>query len=175
MREQITKFLYDSKKDLIIALLGACVGAFIALYALKEQREIEELLLARNLTDAFYENELFGEIRTQIESCEKVYRSNGGLFGHDEINRYLGFFEDLGFFVLDRDFLDIEIVAHLFGAYIIEAYLSQELQTYISDTRKNSQQPSAFTHFSELSKKLSKLDQFTSLTATFADACANDL
>jgi hypothetical protein len=36
------------------------------------------------------------KIAGAIESCQKLYKGDGGRFTHVEINDYLGFFSDLG-------------------------------------------------------------------------------
>jgi hypothetical protein len=67
---------------------------------LEMTQKIEMIRLAREFTKDFYEtpdNIIYGKIRSSIESCQQLYKSWGGQFTHDEINRYLGFFDDLDF------------------------------------------------------------------------------
>ena len=95
--------------------------------------------LINELSSTFYNNKdekAYIHLRTSIESCEKLYKSWGGKFSHDEINRYIGFFEDLGFY-LENEILDIKLINHMFGAYIIEAYEYNEIRRYIEEFKKN--------------------------------------
>ena len=110
-------------------------------------------------------------IRTAIDSCEALYISNGGEYDSDEINRYLGFYEDIGFFVNKKKFLDVDLIAHLFGAHLVEAHEYPEIKKYISGIRKNSYQPDAFVEFDDLYKKIAELDQFNSLAESQKGIC----
>lgn len=137
----------------------------------KTTRQIETIRLARDLYNEFYLKEnLYRKVRNSIESCSKLYKSWGGEFTHDTINRYLGFFEDLGFYE-KRNILGKDIIGHFFGAYIIEAYENKELRKYIALVRKNFTQSAAFENFETLAKKLEKEPDFVLLAKTAKTMC----
>lgn len=150
----------DGKSESMMLLLSALAGALIAavagvlteLYVLREQRSVEQLLLVRKLTDNFYENEIFAKIRSSIDQCEPIYFGFGGRYTHDQINRYLGFYEDLGFYSNQKGFIDIDVVSHAFGAHLVEAYSYPEMRKYV--TMIQSHQPEAFTEFDTLYERL---------------------
>jgi len=124
-------------------------------------KKVEMIRLINGLSNIFFNNkdeDLYRNIRTSIESCEKLYKSWGGKFSHDEINQYLGFFDDLGFY-LKNGILDIDLINHMFGAYIIEAYEYNEIRKYIEDFQKNTKQKSAFKDFENLSKNLEQIPE----------------
>src|SRR5262245_28113055 len=83
--------------------LGFAISTFITYFTfrvnLETTKNVEIVRLAREFTKDFYENPenpVYMNIRRSIESCEKLYWN--GKFTNDEINRYLGFFDDLGFY-----------------------------------------------------------------------------
>jgi hypothetical protein len=124
-------------------------------------KKIEMIRLIHELSNRFYGKEsdqVYRNIRTSIESCEKLYKSWGGKFSHDEINIYLGFFEDLGFYNA-KGLLDVDVINHMFGAYIIEAYEYNEIRRYIEEFQRNTKQKSAFSNFGILAKKLEEIPE----------------
>jgi hypothetical protein len=66
--------------------------------------ETEEIKLARELKS-------YLQIAGAIESCQKLYKNDGGSFGHVAINEYLGFFSDLGLF-MQRGAISEELIGH---------------------------------------------------------------
>jgi hypothetical protein len=160
------------------SLLGFLISQSIGMYQfsknLRATREIETVHLARELTKEFYSEKdgepLYRDVRTTVESCDIVYRSGGGHFDNDQINRYLGFFDDLGFYYR-RGALDIETIDQIFGAYIVEAYEYEELRKYVADLRKNADQQVAFADFQALGRILSARTDRIQLAASFPTAC----
>ncbi len=137
----------------------------------QDTRKIETIRLARELSSSFYfDDQLYKNVRNSIEACQKLYKSNGGPYGHDDINKYLGFFEDLGYYQ-KREFLDNEIVAHFYGAYIIEAFEYPELKDYVARLRKNARQPDAFIEFERLAVEMKKDPQFAELVKVLPISC----
>jgi len=62
--------------------------------------DTQEIRLARELYGEFYlQEKSYLQIAGAIESCQKLYKNDGGSFGHVAINEYLGFFSDLGLFM----------------------------------------------------------------------------
>ena len=135
--------------------------------------ETEEIKLARELYREFYLNERsYLQIAGAIESCKKLYKNEGGSFGHVAINEYLGFFSDLGLF-MQRGALSGELIGHFFGAYIVEAYEYPEIKSYIERTRKNFQQPEAFAEFEKVAEAIESDPRFKPLVTLAKTMCAN--
>jgi hypothetical protein len=112
------------------------------------------------------------QIAGAIESCRKLYKNDGGSFGHVAINEYLGFFSDLGLF-MQRGALSEELIGHFFGAYIVEAYEYPEIQSYIERTRKNFHQPEAFAEFEKVAQAIESDPRFKPLVTLAKTMCVN--
>ncbi|MBI4525914.1 MAG: hypothetical protein HY695_19125 [Deltaproteobacteria bacterium] len=139
-------------------LVGASLVAGVSFYNFNRQMNLairqQQISLSRDLAREFYQLDgLYRELRTTIESCQPLYKQSGGKFSHDQINRYLGFFDDLGFY-LNQEALTIEIIDHLFGAYLIEAFEHPEIRRYISLLRTSMDQPGALKEFEQLAALL---------------------
>lgn len=145
------------------SLIGFIVSQALTYYTfrvnLESTRRIQTINLARELTRDFFNGDaVFKDLRMAIESCGRLYKSWGGKFTHDQINRYLGFFEDLGFYNA-AGMLDLDIINHLFGSYLIEAFEYNELRKYIENFQKNSRQSKAFVEFQTVAQKLEALPE----------------
>ena len=135
-------------------------------------RKVESFRLARELSTEFYFREpLYKDVRNAIEACSPLYRSWGGTFSHDDMNKYLGFFEDLGYFQ-KYGFLDNDLINHFYGAYLVEAYAHPHVQRYIEKLRTSAKQPAAFDQFERLAKELNKDALYTELVNASAKACS---
>jgi hypothetical protein len=135
--------------------------------------ETEEIKLARELYREFYlQEKSYLQIAGAIESCQKLYKNDGGSFSHVAINEYLGFFSDLGLF-MRRGALSEELIGHFFGAYIVEAYEYPEIKLYIARTRKNFQQPEAFAEFEKVAEEIESDPRFAPLVTLAKTMCAN--
>lgn len=132
--------------------------------------------LARGLANDFLysteSSESFQEVFGVIESCGKLYKGfdAAGKFGYAKINKYLGFLDDIGLY-FERGALDIEVIKHMFGSYIVETYAYPEVQKYISGIRKNSKESGAFNHFENLAKKLEQIEEYRYLAGNLKSAC----
>ncbi len=116
----------------------------------------ERTKLSLELVKDFYHGDpVYRKIRTAIESCRPLYlyKAPNKAFTHDEMNIYLGFFEDLGFF-LRQGVITVETIDHLVGAYLIEAFEYPDIRKYIDDLRREMQDPEAFREFEELAKRI---------------------
>lgn len=134
--------------------------------------ETEEIQLSRDLYREFYSaDKPYLKIANAIESCEKLYKGDGGPFTHIQINEYLGFFSDLGLF-LERGALGEELIGHYFGAFIIEAYEYPEVKSYIARIRKNFEQPDAFEDFDKVAEAVERDPRFARLAEFAKDMCA---
>jgi len=106
-----------------------------------------------------------------IDACGKLYRSWGGTFDSDQINQYLNFFDDIGFYWSLGD-LSNEIVYQMFGAYVVEAYEYPEIRRYISGFRANAGQKQAFENFEKLAAAIERNPDFADLVAA-AKVCGS--
>ena len=163
-----------------VALLFAVVSFVIAQIivvtlhyrATRLTQATDEVKLARDLYSEFYLNgKSYIPIASAIESCQKLYKGDGGTFTHAQLNEYLGFFSDLGLFK-QRGALGEGLIGHFFGAFIIEANEYPEIQSYISRIRKNFHQPEAFAEFDSVAKGVESDKRFASLV-TFAKTMCN--
>jgi hypothetical protein len=133
--------------------------------------ETEEIQLARDLYREFYAKDAgYLQVANAIEGCEKLYKGDGGKFGHVQINEYLGFFSDLGLF-MERGALSEAMIGHFFGAFIIEAYEYPEVKSYIARIRKNFEQPDAFEDFDKVAKAVERDPRFARLAQFAKDMC----
>ena len=159
----------------VLVALGFLLGQGVLIYTFYETqrmtRQIEMIRLAKELSADFYVKEgVYRDLRNAIESCAPLYKSWGGRFDHDDINRYLGFFEDIGYYTRSG-FLSKDIVGHLYGAYIIEAYEYPEIKRYIELLRKNARQPTAFEQFEKLAIALEADARFVELAKGAREMC----
>ena len=126
-----------------VIAIGFLLGQGVILYTFyetqKTTQKIETIRLMKDLSsDFFVKDGIYRDMRNSIESCDKLYTSWGGKYDHDQINRYLGFFEDVGFYQ-QNELLNVDIIGHLFGAYIIEAYEYPEIKKYMNFTPQKRQ------------------------------------
>ena len=110
-----------------------------------------EVNLARELLKDFYGEKLYQELRQAIEQCGPLYSSWGGRFSNDDMNRYLGFFEDLGYY-RKRGVLSADTIDHGFGSYLIEAFEHPHVQRYIKGLQSTAHQYEAFAEFARLAQ-----------------------
>jgi hypothetical protein len=159
----------------VLVVVGFLLGQGVLIYTFYETqkmtRQIEMIRLAKELSADFYVKDgTYRELRNAIESCQPLYKSWGGRFDHDDINRYLGFFEDIGYYTRSG-FLSKDIVGHLYGAYIIEAYEYPEIKRYVALLRKNAAQPTAFEQFEKLAMELEADPRFVELAKGVREMC----
>lgn len=161
------EIIWQTVRDIapIVGPLATTVMAFVALAGLVFTRrefrktlditnKIEMVRLAREMTKEFYSDDpIFRDIRMAIESKKKLYKGHGGKFDHDQINRYLGFFDDLGFYCRIGSLTE-DIINQLFGAYIIEAYLYPPIKEYMRVLRVDMEHKNAFADFEHLARTL---------------------
>ena len=172
----------ESQSKWIVGIAGSVLGfilsQLVTFYTvsvtLDTTRKIESLRLATELSRHFYSDPTFKDVRMAIESCKKLYKSWGGQFDHDQLNSYLGYFDDLGFYVKDGA-LDIQTIDHWYGAYIIEAYEYNELRKYVETMQRKSRQKQALADFQSLAKELENLPQRQELIELARRGCSDGL
>lgn len=139
----------------------ATIGATLWTFWIGQQTTIKhmEVNLFRDLAKDFFGEagsaNIFRDVRRAIERCEPLYKSWGGRFSNDDINRYLGFFEDLGFYK-SRGVLSLETIDHGFGSYIIEAFEHPHIQRYAKELQSRARQYEAFAEFLLLAQEIER-------------------
>lgn len=139
---------------IVCGVLGTILGTGVSFYIFHRQLGFAtnqmRVDLSRDLAKEFYQGKsLYRDVSSAIESCGRLYKPWGGTFTHAQLNQYLGFFEDLGFY-RKQDALTLEIIDHFFGAYAIEAFEYPEIRKYIALVRTSMDQQEAFNDFEEL-------------------------
>lgn len=161
------------------SILGFLIAQILSIYQFQKgieiSQKVEKIHLARELIKDFYADDAktFREIRTAVESCNPLYLGfkKGGKFNNDEINRYLGFFDDVGFYYR-QGVLDLDIIDQQFGAYIIEASEYAELRRYVKELQENAKQKTAFVHFQFLAEALERIPERKELTEQSRQGCS---
>lgn len=139
---------------LVGGLFVAGANLFILSRQLSSANKHQEINLSRDLVREFFHGEPeYKKFRTAIDNCEPLYVRWGGKFNNNQVNLYLDFFEDLGFY-LRKNVLTLETIAHNFGSFIIEAFEYKEVQRYITELRKDMKQEEAFKDFEYLARRL---------------------
>lgn len=92
-----------------------------------------------------------------VDKCAVIYDRLGGKFTFDEINKYLGFFEDLGFHWKEQ-LLSQNDAEQYFGYRLVETWEYPEVQWYVQKLRID--EPTAFSEFEALVKALEQTLEF---------------
>jgi hypothetical protein len=152
----------------VVGMLGSVIGFYISQ---KTTQKTEMIRLTKDLKNEFNDpDQIFKKIRMSIERCEKLYNHWEGKYDNDEINRYLNFFDALGYYE-KQGILDYELIDHMFGAYIIEAYEYNELRRYIEGTQRKGRQKEAASDFQSLAKKIESLPERNELIELARRGC----
>jgi hypothetical protein len=157
---------------LVSGLIAAIVAYTLTYRQMQAAIKYQQISLSRDLSKEFYQGQTYQELRNAIEACKPLYNRNvpPGVFSHDQINVYLDFFDDLGFY-LKQGFLTLELVNHLFGAYLIEAYEYPELRKYVAGIRSSMEHPQAFNDFQELAEQLERAPNRQRQVQVVRDMC----
>lgn len=154
-------------REIIISVISGISGAILTIIAswfisydqLTFAKKIEMIKLSRELTSEFMDDKNnYQKISSAIDDCALLFEGWGGTFAYQEINKYLLFFDNLGFYA-KQGIVDYSIIDQIFGAYIIEAHQKMEIKRYIYEARKNNEQNQAFDDFEELAEKLEKIPE----------------
>jgi hypothetical protein len=140
---------------MIGAVLGFVGGHIWDFYTFHVTQKVEMVRFAEDLYREFYDDPTFKKMQMSIDRCEKMYDGWGGHYDNGQINRYLGFFDNLGFYCEDG-IMDYRIVDRMFGAYVIEAFEDDELRKYVDGAQRKAGQSRAFVDYEDLAKKLEK-------------------
>jgi hypothetical protein len=190
MMQSAREILTDSVWGIVGAVIGFAISQLVSVVGfsetLKTTKDIQMVNLARQLSSDFEENKDFEDFRMAIERCDPLF--NGwrwpagkgppawqGRFNNDQVNRYLNFFDDIGFYN-DRNDLNLEIVRQMFGPFVVEAYEEPEIRCYIEGLQTQAHQSAAFANFEALAGRIEAAE--TDLAAfqrnKFASTCHFD-
>lgn len=190
MRRSVREIVNDGVIGIVGAVIGFAISQGVTFYGWSETlattKDIQMVNLARQLSDDFEENRDFEDFRMAIERCDPLF--NGwrwpagkgpstwpGRFNNDQLNRYLNFFDDVGFYN-ERNDLNLEIVRQMFGPFVVEAYEEPEIRCYVRGLQTQAHQSAAFANFVALARKLeaSETDLAMFQSNKFATTCHFD-
>jgi hypothetical protein len=135
-------------------LVGAIVGATAALLSqflahhLAEKRERK-----RFQVQSF---ERFRREFTEDPSLRRLSEKNEEDLTDEEIDDYVGFFEEIGLY-FHRDLVDVELVDEILGDYIMDAWEEPKIREAIGAVRGGEDDPSYFKYFEALARHLLRL------------------
>jgi hypothetical protein len=162
--------------------LGAALGFFAAqsvvFYRFAENADraakLEMIDAGLELAEDFYDddNESFAALREAIPACGELNQETAkdAPFEAEELGKYLGFLDDLGFFYREGA-LDLAFVDHFFGEPMIEAYENKALKKYLAglQTKLGSKVP--FQNFQTLAQALEQLPPRHDMVETARKRC----
>jgi hypothetical protein len=135
---------------LLSGLVGAIVGAAAAItsqfvaHRLANKRELLRFQIQsfERFRREFSEDENLRQISIKKEPLSD-----------DEIDDYLGFFEEIGLY-FHRELVDVELVDEILGDSIIDAWEDEHIRKAIGSVRGAEDDPTYFVYFERLAKHL---------------------
>src|ERR1700691_2332342 len=135
---------------LLSGLVGAMVGAAAAITA---QFVSHRLATRRKLLRfKIHSFERFRREFSEDENLRQISIKKEPLTD-DEIDDYLGFFEEIGLY-FHRDLVDVELVDEILGYSIIYAWEDENIRKAIGSVRGAEDDPTYFRYFEQLAKHL---------------------
>jgi hypothetical protein len=182
MRRRANTIVASGVGTVLGSILGFVVAQGLSFYQfsknLKNTNKIEQIHLLRDLTSQFWgggADPVYRGIRTGIDSCARLYsgdlgfaKSTKGNYDYDQINRYLGFFDDIGFYE-GQSAIELSMINHSFGVVIIEAYEYPELRKYVDDMQRH--EPRSFNNFQIVARKLEDLPENHRIAEMARNSC----
>lgn len=115
------------------------------------------IFISRELVDKFESSDNFLRIEESIIKRERLYKGaaldRGGKYTWQELNEYLGFFEEIATYKAMGG-LDLHTIDVLFGAHVLEAYLDADIRDYVLELRTSGSQPRALIGFQHLAEEV---------------------
>jgi hypothetical protein len=135
---------------LLSGLVGAIVGAATAIAA---QFLAHQLTTKRELLR--FKIQSFERFRREFSEDENLRQISikKEPLTDDEIDDYLGFFEEIGLY-FHRDLVDVELVDEILGDSIIGAWEDENIRKAIGSVRGAEDDPTYFRYFEQLAKHL---------------------
>jgi len=140
---------------LLSGLVGAILGGTAALasqflaHHLAERRERKR-----------FQIQSFERFRREFSEDQNLRRISvkEGKLTDDEIDDYIGFFEEIGIYFV-RGLVDIELVDEILGNYITEAWEDEEIRKSIFASRGGEDDSTYFKYFEALARHLVALKE----------------
>jgi len=136
----------------IVAVLSVLVGVVFAVLELRHLARTRRTDVILRIYDRFGSREIVDAIMkigsAKIESFEDYMKK----YGIADTVQVIEIFDEVGI-LLEQGLVDIDLVDNLFGPSLNTAWESN-IQTLINGLRKNSKQPSFFSHVDYLYKRL---------------------
>ena len=136
----------------IVAVLSVLVGVVFAVLELRHLARTRRTDVILRIYDRFGSREIVDAIMkigsAKIESFEDYMKK----YGIADTVQVIEIFDEVGI-LLEQGLVDIDLVDNLFGPSLNTAWESN-IQTLINGIRKNSKQPSFFSHVDYLYKRL---------------------
>jgi hypothetical protein len=135
---------------LLSGLVGAIVGAAAAIAA---QFVGHRLATKRELLR--FQIQSFERFRREFSEDEHLRQISlkKGPLTDDEIDDYLGFFEEIGLY-FHRDLVDVQLVDEILGDSIIYAWEDDHIRKTVGSVRGAEDDPTYFMYFERLAKHL---------------------
>ena len=145
--------MYGINPLLLSGLVGALIGAATALASQFLAHQLAERRERRR-----FQIESFERFRTEFSEDENLRRISVKKepLTEDEIDEYLGFFEEIGLY-FSRGLVDIELVDEILGDSIIAAWEDDHIRTSVGAIRGGEDDPTYFLYFERLAKHLLEL------------------
>ena len=135
--------LYSGVVGAIVGAAAALISQFLAHHlAARRERERFQIQSFERFRREFTEDLNLRRISTKKEALTD-----------DEIDEYLGFFEEIGIY-FDRHLVDVDLVDEILGDDIIYAWEDQKIREAVGAIRAGEDDPTYFTYFEKLARYL---------------------
>jgi hypothetical protein len=122
---------------LIVGVVVAIVGVFVATQTLRETQKAESATLVLRLQDTI-DDDRYAKIADDIRDngpAHVLLKDRGGKFRDIDVEGYIGNFEDIGYLV--QEHVVVENMAYHHFAYDVEkAWCNADVQRVVRDARK---------------------------------------
>lgn len=138
---------------------GIVVGALVGAGAALASQFLAHYLAGKRERERF-QVQSFERFRREFTEDENLRRisSKRETLTDDEIQEYLGFFEEIGIYFY-RDLVDIELVDEILGDDIIDAWEDTRIREAIGAIRGGEDDSSYFKYFERLARYLKKMKE----------------
>lgn len=133
-----------------MATAALAIIAYVQLKALRIQANADFLF---RFNREFFANTTNQNIIIAIEENKKILKINTGEFTEYEIDDYLGYYELIAWYE-KKGLIDYELIDEMFGHYISLAWQNKEIQNYINELRKSTNDLRYYKPFENLAIRI---------------------
>ncbi len=146
-------------RDINPILLSGLIGATLAACAALASQFLAHYLADKRERKRFQIQsfERFRREFTEDQNLKRISAQEEDLTD-DEIDDYVGFFEEIGIY-FSRDLVDIELVDEILGNYITEAWEDEAIRKSIFASRGGEDDSTYFKYFETLARHLLQLKE----------------